>query len=630
MSAIRSISPAVPFLAATILLGAALLPAGQRAPIEPSAVVVQDVRIPMPDGVRLAGTLYLPGPRSGTASAKVAAVVSQDPYGADPAPIGRAFAARGLAFLKVSTRGTHASEGTLQLYLNDAKDGPHVVEWVARQPWASGAVGTWGVSYAGITQYATALGHPPHLTAQFIDSAADDYHDGAAWSGGALMVNHNLDHMIGQTLDLKRVQGQPELRRFLETERKDHLAEWLRLPASRQFELFAAVPETVQWAREWLLHPDYDAFWKQVGFNLREHVADYPDVPVFFVTGWMDHFERPTLRAYTGLRARGASSPMRLLVGPWRHQGTATSWNGQVEYGPDAAAPDLLGLATEWMARWLLPHQGETGAEKPVRIFVMGTGDGHRTPDGRLYHGGYWRDEDAWPLARARRTRFYLQAGGALSPELPGSSDPSAYAFDPANPVPTIFTRLGGGWDQRCLKESPFCKDTLPLATRPDVLVFRSEPQAADVEVTGPVAVTLYGSSSARDTDFTAKLIDEYPPGADFPAGFALILGDAILRARYRNSFERAELLESGQVYALSLELPATSNVFKKGHRIRLDVSSSNFPKWDVNPNTGEPIGFQTHTVVANNRIYHDPQHASFVELPVVPSGTPAGQGGRR
>jgi len=351
-------------------------------------------------------------------------------------------------------------------------------------------------------------------------------------------------------------------------------------------------------------------------------------VPIYFLSGWYDTYARASTENFVEF-SRRKRSPMRLIMGPWVH-GVVTlrqSWSGDVEFGPDAILDDYDGFRLRWFDYWLKGLDTGVMDEPPVRIFVMGTGDGHKTPEGRLFHGGYWRFEQEWPLARTRWTPYYLRAGGRLTPEPPNEELPDSFLFNPLDPVPTIGGSISaagdvippGGFDQRGRRELFYCKDTAPLATRPDVLVFQTDPLPEDVEVTGPIVVRLWASSSTVDTDFTAKLIDVYPPGEDYPDGYALNLTDGIIRARYRNGFETAELMEPGRVYEFTITCYPTSNVFKKGHRIRLDISSSNWPRFDVNPNTGDPLGPIGRWQVAVNTVYHDRNRPSHVVLPIIP-----------
>jgi putative CocE/NonD family hydrolase len=261
----------------------------------------------------------------------------------------------------------------------------------------------------------------------------------------------------------------------------------------------------------------------------------------------------------------------------------------------------------------------------------MGTGDGHKDANGKMFHGGFWRDADAWPLPEARVTPYFLRADGSLAKEPPAANArrSTTYTFDPHNPVPTIGGNVSGrlkdgGYDQRERPEFHGSKPPyLPLRARHDILVFQTEPLTDDVTVVGPVTVRLFASSTAVDTDFTAKLIDVYPPSEDFPRGFDLNLTDGIIRARYRGGRVKQELIKPGQVYEFSIRPFPTANVFKKGHRIRVDVSSSNFPRFDVNPNTGEPLGQHRRMTAADNTVYYTPAYPSQILLPIVPTTRP-------
>jgi hypothetical protein len=295
----------------------------------------------------------------------------------------------------------------------------------------------------------------------------------------------------------------------------------------------------------------------------------------------------------------------------------------------------------------------DTGVERdrPVRIFVMGGGSGKKDAKGHIEHGGKWRHEDEWPLSRAVETSFYLRADGGLSTE-PGASDdaPVTWTHDPASPVPTVSGNVTGmyewvplnpGLDRAYIPQRARMKSVIPdgplhqkerpetlnchapfrlLSERPDVMVFQTEPLAEDIEVTGSMRVHLWISSSAPDTDFTAKLLDIHPPSAGWPEGFHLPLADSIIRARFREGFDAERFMTPGQVYQVEIELPPISNLFVRGHRIRLDISSSNFPRFDVNPSAGEPLGRHTHMVKAENTVFLDAARPSHVTLPVVPT----------
>jgi putative CocE/NonD family hydrolase len=323
--------------------------------------------------------------------------------------------------------------------------------------------------------------------------------------------------------------------------------------------------------------------------------------------------------------AKAKKSPQRLIVGPWTHGGQGQSFSGIAEFGPEAAI-DLNQLRLRWYDRWLKGVENGVEKEAPVRIFVMGSGEPRKTAEGRLFVGGRWRDEREWPLARAMDVPFYLHANGGLSREKPGQSQPTSYRFDPRDPVPTIggsvssegVLMLRGAQDQRCQSGFWLCRDTLPLSTRSDVLVFQTPPLEADMEVTGRLIVKLWGASDGPDTDFTAKLVDVYPPSADYPAGVDLNVADSIVRARYRDSLTGPKMLTPGEPAEFTIEMYPTSLVFRRGHRIRLDISSSNFPRFDVNPNSGEPLGQHRRRRVAENTVFHDERRPSRILLPVI------------
>jgi putative CocE/NonD family hydrolase len=316
---------------------------------------------------------------------------------------------------------------------------------------------------------------------------------------------------------------------------------------------------------------------------------------------------------------------MSMLIGPWTHSGQTRTYSGEADFGPDSAIADY---DRAFQLRWFDVHLKGKAAPKgqsPIRIFVMGTGDGKKTADGRLAHGGYWMDLSAWPPPQARATTFYFHGDGSLrqTPPRSGSSS-TTYTFDPLHPVPTIGGNTSarvndGGYDQRERKDFPGSRPPyLPLRSRSDVVVFQTEPLEADVTVIGPVTVTLFASSAAIDTDFTAKLVDVYPPSEAFPTGFDLNITDALVRTRYRHDRHTQELIEPGKVYELTIRPFATASVFKKGHRIRVDISSSNFPRFDVNPNTGEPLGTNRRWKSTDNTVYHGGSHLSRIELHII------------
>ena len=403
------------------------------------------------------------------------------------------------------------------------------------------------------------------------------------------------------------------------------------LPLRKGLSPLALSPEFEDYLLAEWTRSDYDDFWSGPGLNWAEYYDQTADVPMLHVGGWYDIWLRTTTDNYVSL-SRSKESPMHLLIGPWYHGGNARHTTGDLDFGPDAAIPDF---ETDFQLRWFdhFLKGRDTGviSGAPVRLFVMRTGDGHKTPEGKLFHGGRWIDAAAWPLPDTRFTPYYFHADGGLSPERPSGGAPSTtYTYDPRKPVPTIGGNVSSGLRIRNGRgDGPFNQQEhpdfhgseppyLPLRARPDVVVFQTEPLIEDVAIVGPVTVRLFASSTAVDTDFTAKLVDVYPAGEDYIDGYDMNLTDGILRGRYRGGRTEQELLTPGEVYEFEIRPFPTGNVFKRGHRIRVDISSSNFPRFDVNPNTGEPLGQNRRLLEADNTIQHNPRYPSHVVLPIV------------
>jgi putative CocE/NonD family hydrolase len=612
------------------------VPARGQAPAAASearyeVVVRKDVHVPMRDGTELALDLYLPAQDGQPVAGKFPTLLSRTPYNKNvPATEARWFAARGYAVALNDVRGRYASEGRWRFLLDDPDDGFDVVQWIGRQPWSSGKVGTYGTSYVGGTQHALACARPPQLACMVpVDSVSNCGVAGIRHGGAFELRFMNWIFTTGAP-NARAALADPTLRAALVRNGQLMPQHLLRLPVRPGTTPLKHVPEYEDWLVEAMRHGDNDAYWKQPGYSVIDNVDRYADVPVYHVTGWYDSWCRQNVLNWQAL-SKSKKSPQRLIVGPWTHGGQTRNSAGEVEF-PLEAALNFNEWRLRWFDRWLKGVENGVEAEGPVRLFVMGDGDGRKSKDGRLRHGGHWRTEKAFPLERTQFTPYYLHADGTLSRQKPGDQGGSTtFRFDPNDPVPTIGGNLSsvagileaGGFDQRCRTNTLFAKDQLPLSERRDVLVFQTGPLAEDVEVTGPVAVQLFVSSSAVDTDFTAKLLDVYPPNPDYPLGFDLNIGDSITRMRYRNSLEKAELMTPGEVYPVTIHLYPTANVFAKGHRIRLDISSSNFPRFDLNPNTGESLQQHRRMVPADNTVCHDAARASHVLLPVIPQRKP-------
>jgi putative CocE/NonD family hydrolase len=493
-----------------------------------------------------------------------------------------------------------------------------------------------GTSYVGGTQHALAMSGSPHLKTVIPVDAVSNMGRQSMRNAGAFELrfwNWIVTH-AGQGSRATRDPGTAAALAEMAKNRRDYLK---LLPLRRGATPLKLAPEYEDWLVEAMCHGANDAFWEQN--NIIDHPDRYADIPVYLVGGWYDSWAGNTTANYAAL-SKQLKSDVYLIMGPWIHGAQGSHAHGQVTFGAEAAIPDPLAWRLTWFDRSLNePDEQQSAAfrqsdpfKSKVRIFVMGAGDGKKDSEGRLNHGGYWRDEHEWPPQRAVPTNYYLRGDGTLTTDSQVSAratNPASTSstFDPRDPVPTIGGNISSGndillqgaWDQRGGAHVWNWQQPVPLSARNDVLVFQTEPLQEDVEVTGEIEVNLWISSTAVDTDFTAKLVDVYPPSADFPGGFDPNIGDGIARTRFRDSLQNEKLMTPGEVYPLAIKLYPTSNIFKQGHCIRVDVSSSNFPRFDVNPNTGEPLNEHRRIELCANTVYHDGGHPSHIVLPVVP-----------
>jgi putative CocE/NonD family hydrolase len=519
-------------------------------------------------------------------------------------------ARNGYAVVIQDTRGRYTSEGEFYAFRDEINDGYDTVEWAAAQPWSTGKVGMYGASYVGATQWLAAVARPPHLAAIVPNVTASNYHEGWAYQGGAFELGFNVSWTLLQlTLAnfgaLSSAKSVPtEKRRDLIDAVNDMELSFRHLPTKDLPQLQGGLAD---YYYDWLAHPEFDDYWKNLCI---EHNHPRLNVPAYNIGGWYDIFLGGTIRNFLGMRANGGSDDARrgqkLLIGPWQHGSRGGSVVGDHYFGlaADAMAADLDGVHFRWFDYWLKGIDNGVLDEPPVRVFVMGD--------------NVWREEQEWPLARAQNTSYYLHSqgkansssgDGSLSPEAPGEEPPDVYLYNPADPVPT----RGGGLCCNPYFAANGAFDQQDIEARPDVLVYSTAPLERDLEVTGPVTVTLWAATSQTDTDFTAKLVDVCEDGC------ARNLTDGIIRARYRDSSSNASFVEPGRVYHYTIDLWATSNVFQRGHRIRVEISSSNFPRFDRNTNTGNVIAGDAEFKPALQTVMHDAQHPSHITLPVVP-----------
>jgi uncharacterized protein len=619
--------------------------AGPEGPYD--MVVTSDVMVTVRDGVKLATDIYRPARDGKPVPGRFPVILERTPYGktvvsrselsvADPTPKSRAevarfFVSRGYVVIYQDCRGRYGSQGEFVKYLSDGADGYDTCAWIVRQPWCDGKIGAMGLSYAAHTQGALGCAGAPGVAAMVIDCGAfANAYQGGIRQGGAFELKQ-VTWAVPAAIESPQVAGDP-LR--LKAMKAIDLRAWFaRMPWKKGHSPLSDAPEYEDYVWEQWEHGNFDAYWKQIGIYAEGFYDQFVDAAMTHISGWYDPYSRTATTNYMGL-SRRKRGPVRLIIGPWTHGDRSLTYAGDVDFGPAATldgslAPDFLTLRLRWFDAWLKGERNGVQAEPAVRIFVMGGGSGRRDAQGRLEHGGRWRAERDWPIPDTRLTEYHLHGDGRLSPKAPAAdAAPLVYDFDPDRPVPSIGgtitsgkpVMVGGAFDQ---VEGPRFfgsrEPYLPLAARPDVLVFETEPLSEDVEITGAIEARLFVASDRPDTDFTFKLIDVHPPSEDYPEGFAMNLTDGILRARYRKSWERPEMLTPGEPQEIRVDAFPTSNLFKAGHRIRIDISSSNFPHFDVNPNTGAPEALGLTRAVARNTLFVDAARPSRVILPIIP-----------
>ncbi|MGA2410691.1 MAG: CocE/NonD family hydrolase [Candidatus Binataceae bacterium] len=552
-------------------------------PADPGAFVVErDVMVPMRDGVCLATDIYFPARGAQKLSGKFPAILERTPYnkegnfhGMPPAPWQPYFARHGYVCVAQDTRGRFKSEGTWHMMTDDVADGFDTAAWLVRQTWSDGGFAMIGTSYTGGTQHAMALSDPPGLKALVpVDAVAEAGYFGMRYGGAYELRFMNWVFAMAAP-EGSRAARDPATREILEETGRNIRHYLCNLPIRTGMTPLRFAPEYEDWLVRAMGHGANDEYWQQPGFGVSANIASYKDVPVCLIGGWYDSWGRPTTMVFDAL-SKAKRGPLKLIMGPWIHGRHMMPVHGEVNFGSEAAIHGLR-FRKRWYDRWLKGAENGVENEPPVRIFVMGGGPETLGSDGRHFHGGYWRDEHEWPLARTRFTPFYLHAGGTLSADRPGVPAAStSYDFDPRDPVPTIGGNvssgaeimLQGAWDQRGGEHVWNSVNDLPLSARRDVLVFMTSPLDAPLEVTGPIDVHLWISSSAPDTDFTAKLIDVHPASSDYPGGFDMNLADGIIRARFRNSLAVEELMRPGEICRVTIQLYPTSNLFMPGHRL--------------------------------------------------------------
>jgi uncharacterized protein len=571
-------------------------------------VMEKDVAMRTRDGVTLRADVYRPD-----ASGKFPVLVVRTPYDKSAGMAATEkdyFPPRGYVVVLQDTRGRHASEGEFTPFVNEGRDGYDAIEWAAGLPWSNGEVGTVGQSYMGLVQYFAAPERPPHLKAMSPVSGPVTYFENFTYRRGAFEIGWVLAYFTFMARDTLMRKGLYEQERA----KLDSFVSYPDIPmAPIKRDTYKHLP-LADWGErlkngapylaDYIRNSGYGPFWAETDLRTRFNQID---VPMLHVGSWYDVFQYDTLTMFNGMREHAMSERarrgQRLLMGPWAHllpYAVPTSkGTGEIDFGPEAAI-ELHAAHLRWFDHFLKGADNGVLDEAPIRLFVMGE--------------NRWRNENEWPLARTRYTDVFLRSGGranslsgdgVLSFTQPGDEQPDRYVYDPNDPVPTR------GGNTLGIRSGVY--DQAEVEKRDDVLVYTGDVLTNDLEVTGPITLKLHAASSARDTDFTAKLVDVRPDN------YAQNIAGGIMRARFRESLSAPSLISRDKVYEYTVDLWSTSHVFKAGHRIRLEVSSSNFPHFDRNPNTGHAFGVDAEVVAARQTVFHDGRYPSHLILPIIP-----------
>lgn len=552
------------------------------------------VKVPMRDGVKLSANIYRPD-----AEEKFPVILTRSPYSSiemegiqkEIVASGKYFAERGYVYVFQDCRGKNDSEGMWYPLINEAEDGYDTQEWCATNPWSNGNVGTIGGSYGAWNQWLAAVLGNKHLkTMVSMVAPPDPFHNVPYWNG-AFCLQMAVWAVIVDGKKNQSLQPYGDLNKIL-----------CHLPLLTMDEAFG---RKIAWWKDWITHSSYDEYWKKVSYQDKFKRIN---VPVLHITGWYDDDAIGSHMNFIGMQREGgtelARKNQRLIVGPWPHAVNRSKKIADIYFGPQAVI-DLQNTILQWFDHWLKGRDIGIIKKPPVYMFIMGANK--------------WRREREWPLARTKHTKYYFHSGGranslygdgTLNINPPGREPPDRFTYNPEKPVPLIAPRF---FDPKMPEQPSGAEDQTPVERRDDVIVYTSEVLRRNLEITGAVKIKLYAASSARDTDFTGKLVDV------FPNQYAMKIWEGILRARFRESYEKPTLIEPNKIYDFTIDLWYTSNVFRKSHRIRVEISSSNFPQFDRNPNTGNPIGTDTEVKTAQQTIYHDEEHPSYILLPITP-----------
>jgi putative CocE/NonD family hydrolase len=546
--------------------------------------VKKNVAVPMRDGIKLYANIYKPD-----VNGRFPIILIRLPYGKNepycvmPA-YGKYFARKGYACVVQDVRGKYASQGKFEPFINEAADGYDTLDWIASQPWCDGNIGMTGESYYGYTQWAVACLNHPNLKCIAPGVMTTDLSGQARYNSGAFSLQ--TAGTWAYEMNARKVNNPLRL-------------DYWHLPL---ISMDDDAGVRCDYYKDWIRHPSRDAYWEPINVCQKYNQVK---IPVYHWGGWYDVYISGTINGWHGVKENSDSTEARknqwLLIAPTDHELTPAETHriGRIDVGKEAWTYDRLQRFFDY---WL--KGADNGFDRTPRVEIFTIGDNK------------WRYEEEWPPARVKYTRYYFHSGGGantlhgdglLNTREPGDESTDSYVYDPNNPIKISL----GHKELWSLAQT--LKDRASVEQRADVLVYTTPNLEKELEITGPITVTLFAASSARDTDFTAALVDV------FPDGYIHMIQEGIVRARYRNSDSEASLIEPDKIYEYTIDLWATSYVVKREHRIRVEISSSNFNRWDRNPNTGNEFGMDAETIKATQTIYHDSHHPSYITLPIIP-----------
>ena len=598
-------------------------------------VIDRDVMVEMRDGVRLATDVYYPAIDGKKIEGKRPALLLRTAYNKERwgTDIIKYFAQHGYISVTQDCRGRYKSSGRFFPWVDDPHDGYDTIEWIAKLPLCNGRVGMHGPSHMAWVQFHAATQRPPHLVAMAPFQGPINAYKYSMRTGGALHLGL-LKWVVKQAGSSQlAAQDSAARREILKMGTDQEFINWaVKIPWQRGKTPLAAFPQYEEAAFQlYFENNDYNDFWRQPGLGMDEYLDNFPEIPTLWITSWFDWYPRTISDGYQAMVARRRKDQY-LIAGPWTH------WNfrykvGDVNFSNQgnglASRKEFLNYELAWFDRYL---KGDKSIDlgPTVQYYEMGGGDGTRGNGGRLNHGGHWRRGNAWPPKNGQPTKYYLHAGGKLATDRPAKqSSSTTYLYDPNNTVssngrciisygPSAGKSFAGMGPQDQIQFQALPGHGIRgqrIVERDDVAMFQTPPLKEDVVTAGNIKVNLWVSSDAPDTDFYVKLVDVHPSNKDYPRGYGFPVSEGILRARYREGFDKPVLMKQGRRYQLRIPLQPSANRFQAGHRIQIYICSSNFPNFDINRNTGDPTSHELR--IARNTIHHDALHPSSITLPL-------------